>query len=158
MHSEHRFSDLTESLKNGFLVDDIVLALARAERGAALDERDRKLLGRAVSILESAEAGYKWPDNPELTSETRAAATFFGLAVSALPPSVHASGAFLESISDLKATAAHLSSGESNPGREKIQMLRSFFRNAAQSELDRTEQLLAGEGSADALKWTVTGE
>ncbi len=157
MHSEHRFSDLTESLKNGFLVDDIVLALARAERGAALDERDRKLLGRAVSILESAEAGYKWLDNPELTSETRDAATFFGRAVSALP-SVHASGVFLESISDLKATAAHLSSGESNPGREKIQTLRTFFRNAAQSELDRTEQLLAGEGSADALKWIVTGE
>jgi hypothetical protein len=157
MHSEHRFSDLTESLKNGFLVDNIVLALARAEKGAALDERDRKLLGSAVSILESAEVGYKWPDNPELTDETRSAATFFGLAVSALPPGVQA-GAFLESISDLKATAAHLSSGESNPGREKIQMLRSFFRNAAQSELDRTEQLLAGEGSADALKWTVTGE
>ncbi len=157
MHSEHRFSDLTESLKNGFLVDDIVLALARAERGTALDERDRKLLGRAVSILESAEAGYKWHDNPKLTSETRAAATFFGLAVSALPR-VHASGAFLESISDLKTTASHLSSGEANPGREKIQMLRTFFRNAAQSELDRTEQLLAGEGSADALKWIVTGE
>ncbi len=158
MHSEHRFSDLTESLKNGFLVDDIVLALARAERGAALDEKDRRLLGRAVSILESAEAGYRWPDNPELTSETRSAATFFGLAVNALPQSVHASGAFLESISELKATAARLSSGESNPGREKIQMLRSFFRNAAQSELGRTEQLLAGEGSADALKWIVTGE
>jgi hypothetical protein len=58
MHSEHRFSDLTESLKNGFLVDGIVLALARAEKGESLGEKERKLLEKAVSIRESAEAGY----------------------------------------------------------------------------------------------------
>jgi RNA polymerase-interacting CarD/CdnL/TRCF family regulator len=57
MHSEHRFSDLTESLKNGFLVDDIVLALARAEKGQPLGEKERKLLKDAVSLLKSAEAG-----------------------------------------------------------------------------------------------------
>jgi len=157
MHSEHRFSDLTESLKHGFLVDDIVLALARAEKGQQLDEKDRKLLGRAVFILESAEAGYHWPDNPKLTGETKSCATFFGMAVNALP-TVYASEVFLESISDLKATAAQLSSGECGPEREKIQRLRTFFRNVAQSELDRTEQLLAGEGSGDALKWIVTDE
>ena len=73
-------------------------------------------------------------------------------------PSVYASKVFLEKVSDLKATAAQLSSGESTPAREKIHLLRTFFYNTAQSELDRTEQLLAGEGSADVLKWTVTNE
>jgi len=157
MYSEHRFSDLTESLRSGFLIDNIVLALARAEKGEALNEKDRKLLKDAVSLLESAEAGFHWLDNPQVTSKTRSSATFFGRAVSALP-SVSESRAFLESISDLKATADQLSTGTSIPNREKIQLLRSFFRNAAQSELDRTEQLLAGQGSADVLKWTVTDE
>lgn len=157
MHSEHRFSDLTESLKNGFLVDDIVLALARAEKGELLGDRERRLLGKAVSILELAEAGYRWLDKPELTTQTKSVATFFGRAVNALP-SVYASEVFLERVSDLKTTAAQLSSGESTPAREKIHLLRTFFYNTAQSELDRTEQLLAGEGSADVLKWTVTNE
>lgn len=157
MHSEHRFSDLTDSLKNGFFLDDIVLTLARAERGQPLGEKERGLLEKAVSILESAETGYHWLDNPELTSEAGSAATFFARAVNALP-SVHASEAFLESISDLKATATLLSSGESIPAPEKIRVLREFFYNTAQSELDRTEQLLTGEGSADVLKWTATKE
>jgi hypothetical protein len=157
MHSEHRFSDLTDSLKSGFLLDDIVLALARAGKGERLGEKERKLLGQAVSILESAEAGYHWLDKPELTSETKSSATFFARAVNALP-SVYANDVFLESISDLKATAAQLSSGESTPATEKINLLQTFFYNTAQSELDRTEGLLAGGGSADVLKWTVTDE
>ncbi len=157
MLSEHRFSDLTESLKNGFLVDGIVLALARAEKGESLGEKERKLLEKAVSILAGAEAGYHWLDKPELTTETKSSATFFGRAVNALPSGIP-SKVFLERVSDLKATAAQLSSGESMPAREKIHLLRTFFYNTAQSELDRTEQLLAGEGSADLLKWTVTDE
>jgi hypothetical protein len=157
MPSEHRFSDLTDSLKSGFLLDDIVLALARAGKGERLNEKDRTLLGQAVSILESAEVGYHWLDKPELTSETKSAATLFARAVNALP-SVYANEAFLESISDLKATAAQLSSGERMPTTEKINLLQIFFYNTAQSELDRTEGLLADEGSADVLRWTVTDE
>ncbi len=157
MHSDHRFSDLTESLKNGFLLDDIVLALARADKGEPLSDRDRDMLGRAVSILESAEAGFHWLDKPELTSETNSSATFFARAVDALP-SVHANESFLEKISELKATATNLSAGSGMPARGKIQLLQNFFYNTAQSELDRTEELLSGEGGADILKWTATDE
>jgi hypothetical protein len=158
MHYEHRFSDLTESLKNGFLVDNIVLALARAEKGEPLGEKEQKLLREAVSLLKSAEAGYRWLENPQVTGETKSSAAFFARAVNALPAVYASEDVFLESISDLKATAEQLSSGELTPAREKIHLLRTFFYNAAQSELDRTEQLLAGEGSADVLEWTVTDE
>ncbi len=157
MHSEHRFLDLAESFKNGFLLDDIVLALARAEKGQVLAESERKLLAVAVSMLESAEVGFRWVDKPELTTETRSAATFFARAVNALP-TVHATDAFLKNISDLKTTAAELSLGSSAPAPERIRLLRTFFYNTSQSELDRTEQLLEGEGDADVLKWTATKE
>jgi hypothetical protein len=157
MHSEHRFSDLTESLKNGFLVDEIVLALARAEKGEPVSEKERKLLREAVSLLKSAEVGYRWLENPQVTSETKSSATFFARAVNALP-TAHAPEDFLESISDLKDTAEQLSSGVSTPATEKIHSLRTFFYKTAQSELDRTEQLLAGEGSANVLEWPVTEE
>ena len=156
MRSEDRFSDLADSLKNGFLLDDIVLALARAEKGEPLSEKERDLLGKAVSILQSTEKGYHWLDKPELTSEAKSSAMFFARAVSALP-AVHASEAFLENISDLKATAAQLSQGASPPAAEKIQMLRTFFYNTSRSELSRTDQL-AREDEMDVLKWTVTGE
>lgn len=156
MYSEHRFSHLVDSLKNGFLLDDIVLAIARAENGEPLGEKERRLLGEAASILQLAEEGYHWLDRPELTSETKSSATFFARAVSALP-TVHAKETFLENISDLKATAAQLSRGEPPAERERIHLLRTFFYNTAQSELDRTDQL-AGEGAAGVLRWTVTDE
>jgi len=157
MHSEHRFSDLTESLKSGFLLDDIVLALARAGKGETLDNSDRLLLEKAVSLLQSAEAGYHWLDKPELTSETNSSATFFARAVNAMP-SVYANEAFLEKVSELKAIAEELSSGRSVPAPDKIHQLQTFFYNTSQSELERTEGLLSGEGGADILKWTVMDE
>ena len=155
MYSEHRFSDLADSLRNGFLLDEIVLALARAEKGEPLGEKERDLLQKAVSMLQSAEVGYHWLDKPELTSETSSSATLFARAVSALPK-VHAPDAFLENITDLKATAAELSKGGSPPV-QKVQLLRTFFYNTSQSELDRTDQLV-GEGSVDILRWTAIDE
>ena len=146
---------MADSLRNGFLLDDIVLALARAEKGESLGEKERGVIEKAVSMLQSAEEGYHWLDKPELTSETSSSATLFARAVSALP-AVHAPDAFLENISDLKATAAQLSKGGSPPASEKIQLLRTFFYNTSRSELDRTDQLI-GEG-ADILKWTVIDE
>jgi hypothetical protein len=154
MHSEHRFSDLTESLKSGFLLDNIVLALARAEKGESLGENDRRLLEKAVSLLKYAEIGYYWLDKPELTSETNSSATFFARAVNAMP-SVYANDAFLEKVSELKAVAEDLSTGRSMPAPEKIHLLQTFFYNTAQSELERTEGLLSGEGDADIIKWTA---
>lgn len=157
MHPEHRFSDLAESLRNGFLVDDIVLALARAEKGEILAERDRAILKNAVTLLEKAEQGYRWLEDPKLTTDTKSSASFFGRAVSAMPK-VYTAEAFLESITDLKETAFQLSSGNSRPTGDKIHLLRTFFFNTAQSELDRTEQLLTGESGGDVLKWTVTSK
>lgn len=157
MHPEHRFSDLVESLKNGFLVDDIVLALARAEKGQALGEKDRVILKNAVTLLEKAEAGYRWLDDPKITTETKASANFFGRAVSAMPKD-YPPEVFLQSIHELKGIASQLSSSEVRPPVEKIHLLRTFFFNTAQSELDRTEQILTGESGGDVLKWTATSK
>ncbi len=156
MYPEHRFSDLADSLRNGFLLDDIVLALARAEKGESLGEEERGVLEKAVSMLQSAETGYHWLDKPELTSETSSCAMLFARAVSALP-AIHETDAFLENISDLQATASQLSKGGSPPPTEKIQLLRAFFHNTSRSELDRTDQLV-GEGSVDVRRWTVIEE
>jgi hypothetical protein len=155
MHPEYRFSDLAESLKNGFLVDEIVLALARAEKGEALGERERSLLAQAATLLEKAEAGYHWLDDPKLTTETRSTASFFGQAVGAMPK-VYTPEVFLRSLHEMKETASELSSGSARPAADKLRLLRTFFFNAAQSELDRTEQLLAGDSGGGALKWTAT--
>lgn len=151
MHPRHRFSELSDSLKNGFLADDIVLALARAEKEGKLTDVDRAALKKATAILEEAIKSYKWFDDPKLSGESRSSASFFGRAVSALP-GVYTSKVFLQRISELKSTADELVKG-SMPDQEKIEGLRTFFFNTAQSELDRTDQLLAGEDTADALEW-----
>jgi hypothetical protein len=153
---EHRFSLLADSLKNGFILDNIVLALARAENGEPLSESDRRLLGEAASFLQSAEQGYRWLDRPELTSDTKSCATFFARAVSAMP-TVHAPEAFLENISELKTTATQLSRGEHPTTRDRIIELKTFFYNTSQLELDRADQL-GGRGVPDVVTWTVFDE
>ncbi len=157
MHPEYRFSEVAESLKNGFLADEIVLVVARTEKGHALEERDRAVLGRAAQILDAAMKGHGWVDNPRLSSETRALASLFGTAVSALPR-VYTSEAFLEQIARLRDTALQMSKGEVPEEKERIRLLRTFFFNAAQSELDRTEQLLRGEGGSEFLEWIAFSE
>ncbi|HLJ25968.1 MAG TPA: hypothetical protein VKY85_04605 [Candidatus Angelobacter sp.] len=151
MHPRRRFAELSDSLKNGFLADEIVLALARAENGEELSEHDRAALEKATAMLEAAIKGYKWLDDPKLSTETRASADFFGRAVGALPR-VYTSSGFFQQVSDLTQTVNELSNG-GTPSKDKIRGLRTFFFNAAQSELDRTDQLLTGEDSTDALEW-----
>jgi hypothetical protein len=154
MHSRYRFAELSDSLKSGFLADEIVLALARAQKGEVLGEKDKNALCTAVSMLDSATQGHGWADNPRLSSETRASANFFGRAVSAMP-TVYTSQAFLEQLKQFRETAFQLTKGET-PEASQVHALRTFFFNAAQSELDRTEQLLRGEDSSDALEWMAT--
>jgi len=157
MYQEHHFSDLADSLRNGFLLDGIVLALARAENGEQLGEGERRLLEKAASMLQSAESGYHWLDNPQLTSETNSSAALFARAVNALP-TVGEPQAFLDNISDLKATATQLSVGGGlAPPVEKIQLLRKFFYNTSRSELDRTDQLIGG-GSSEIFGWPAIDE
>ena len=151
MHPRHKFSELSDSLKNGFLADEIVLVLARAEKKENLTDTDRAALEKATGILEETIKEYKWFDDPKLSGESGSAASFFGRAVNALPQ-VYTSQAFLQHISELRKTADELASG-GMPSKDQIESLRSFFFNTAQSELDRTDQLLAGEDTADALEW-----
>lgn len=88
---DYRFAELSESLKNGFLSDEVVLAVARAQRGSPVSEVDRAVLRRAAAVLDAAIQGHDWLDNPTLTTSTKHAATDFGRAVRA-PPSAHIAG------------------------------------------------------------------
>jgi hypothetical protein len=154
VHARYRFAELSDSLKTGFLADEVVLVLARAQKGEPLADSDKNALRTAVSMLDSAIQGHGWLENPKLSSETRAFASFFGRAVNALP-TVYTSQAFLEQLRRFRETAEQLSKG-AHPNVQELNDLRTFFFNAAQSELDRTEQLLRGEDNSDAFEWMAT--
>lgn len=156
MHPDYRFAGLSESLKNGFLSDEVVLAVARAQRGFPVSDADKAVFKRAVAVLDAAIQGYDWFDDLRLTTSTKHAATDFGRAVRALPR-VHTSQAFVETIKELRQTAEALAHGK--PIEEnRMTELRAFFFNSSRSELDRTEELLSGGHGTDVLGWTASDE
>jgi len=154
MHSEYWFSDLTGSLKNGFFADGVILALSRILKNGAATSDDREILQKAASMLDMAICGHDWLDKPEVSSRAATCASFFGQAVKALPL-VSTSAQFLEHLTALRETAKELSERESLPERERIAALRAFFFSAAQSELEKTEQLLDRESDVMALRWVA---
>ncbi len=156
MYPDYRFAELSDSLKNGFLSDAVVLTVARAERGMPLLEADRNVLRKAVEVLDAAIQGYGWFDNPTLTTSTKHAATDFGRAVRALPR-VHSSEAFVEAIKELRQSAATLAEGKSID-ENRLKELRAFFFQSGRSELDRTEELLSGGRGTDVLGWKASEE
>lgn len=153
---DYRFAELSESLKNGFLSDEVVLAVARAQRGSPVSEVDRAVLRRAAAVLDAAIQGHDWLDNPTLTTSRKHAATDFGRAVRALPR-VHTSQDFVQTMRGLREAAVALAEGNLIE-EDRIKELRSFFFNSGRSELDRTEELLSGGDGTDVVGWTTSDE
>ena len=157
MHSGYRFSELGDSMGIGFLADEIVLALAKAERGDQLSPFERDSLKKGAADLDAALEGNKWPDNPTLCESTARFSASYSRAVMALPQA-QTPDEFLRQINDLKTIAYALANGQ-NVKPEEIRTLRSFFFNSSQSELAKTEELLRGKSSSDLLlKWKVSSE
>lgn len=157
MHSGYRFSELGDSMGIGFLADQIVLALAKAEQGNQLSVLERDSIKKGAAALDAALEGHKWLDNPTLCESTAKFSASYGRAITALPE-VHTPEEFLRQISDLKKIADALSNGE-NVKLDQIRTLRAFFFNSSQSELARTEELLRGTSTSDPiLKWKVSTE
>ena len=152
MHAEHQFADLTESLRKGFLADQIVLALARVGKEKQVSEDDRAIFSKAVEILKLVEEGHGWLDTLRFGRQTRLGTNYFGQAVEALPEA-KTSDTFVKNIESLKKTAQDLASGRTLPATVEIGELRLFFFNAAQIESDRTDELLSGEHDSKLHSW-----
>jgi len=157
MHAGFRFSELSDSLKNGFLADQVVLALARAEKGQSLSELERNNLKKAADLLEYAKEGHRWLDHPKLNDSTSTFAASFGQAMDALPD-ITSSEDFLQHVSTLHSAAVQLAEGKI-PEKEQIRALRTFFFNAGRTQLSKTTDLLKGESKAPStLRWKATRE
>ncbi len=157
MHTESRFSEVTDSLRNGFLADSVILAIAKVNRSGVVSDPEREVFNEAVSVLDSAMKGHQWLEDPQITATARSYANFFAQAMKALPE-VQTSESFIENLGALKETALQLAQGEGVPPADRLQQLRIFFFNTAEAALERTEKLLEGENAAEALKWTVSTE
>jgi hypothetical protein len=57
MSSEQWLGELTQSLKNGFLADSLVLEVARVTRDSRISEEQKALFEKAREILSNAKKG-----------------------------------------------------------------------------------------------------
>ena len=157
MHTESRFSEVTDSFRNGFLADRVILAIAKVGRSGEVEGDDKLTFAEAAAMIESAIQGHNWIDNPQVTPKTPTYAMFFAQAVSALPEA-QTSDVFVQNLGTLRETASQLAEGMHIPEEARLIKLRTFFFNASQAELERTEKLLEGENAAETFKWIVSGE
>lgn len=153
MSSEQWLGELTQSLKNGFLADSLVLEVARVTRDNRISEEQKVLFQKAREILLNAKKGYGWLEDPQLSENSSIFADSFGQAVEALRIPV-TSESFTQFLDSLLRTATTLSHGRIPP-QEQLTQMRSFFFNAGRFQLDRTEQLLEGEKERTTDKWSV---
>ena len=149
MYSEYWFSDLAGSLRGGFFADDVILTLAKLQKDGKTSPSGRAVLKKAADLLDMALKGHEWLNDPRFSEQSGTCASFFGQAVRALP-TVSTSEAFVRNLDDLKRTALEIADG-GLPGPDEVDALRTFFFNASQMELERTEQLLEREAEADFL-------
>ena len=101
MHTESRFSEVTDSLRNGFLADSVILAIAKVNRSGVVSSPEREVFDEAVPVLDSAMKGHQWLEDPQITATARSYANFFAQAMSALPE-VQTSESLIENLGSLK--------------------------------------------------------
>lgn len=139
MKSGEWFGTISKSLHDGFFADNVVLALARANRDNAVTVKDREVFGRAERFLEEALVGYQWIDEPIFTGDSAKHASLFGQVVRALKIPYPADD-IVEYLGGLKMTAHDLASGVI-PDAEKVKELRSFFARHSRAEMEYSDQL-----------------
>jgi hypothetical protein len=152
MRTEHQFADLTESLRKGLLADEILLALARAEKQQRVTDNDRAVFAKAVEILNLIEEGHGWLDTLKLSRQTRLGANYFSQAVEALPQ-ISSSESFVKNLEHLKHIAQQLAADSNLPAEADMKELRAFFFKSSQIESDRTDNLLSGEHDSKSHSW-----
>lgn len=153
MHSEFWFSDLTKSLKHGFFADRVVLELARVSKDLQVTEEQTQVFAKAADMLELAQKGHSWLDDPKISEKSSSYVTSYSQAVDAMSITV-TSGSFMAAIQNLLQIAKDLAAKQM-PNENEILALRTFFFNASRSELERTEELFGGDKDAgrSSLLW-----
>lgn len=147
------FAELSSSLASLCFADNVVIALARAQKTGRLREEDRELFKAAADFFSDVIAGYKWSDNPAITKNSVQSAAAFTSAINAVRIlSEHRnSKAFLAYIERLHGAAQHLAKEITAPGDETRELL-GFFEAYAQSELERTDDV--ANRSREPILWT----
>jgi hypothetical protein len=157
MNSEYWFGELSQSLKNGFFADSVVLQLARISSAKSVTDEQKQLFRKVSEVLQLAVEGSRWLDDPKMSEKASTSANVFGQAVDAMSVSMTLTPeVFAKQIEKLRLTADELASGKvlSN---EKLKDLRTFFFNTGRTELEKTEYLMSGEKEVDRLRWLVAG-
>lgn len=155
MNSEYWFGELSQSLKNGFFADSVVLELARIPKSKAVTNEQKELFSKVSDVLQLAVEGSRWLDDPKMSERASTCANVFGQAVEAMAVSM-TPAVFERQIQKLKLTANELASGKI-PSDEKLKDMRTFFFNTGRTELEKTEYLMSDEKEFDRLRWLVAG-
>lgn len=141
MHEPDRTLGLmTEAMREGNILDKVILSLAKISGGIALVEQDRRGLQEAIEYLENVKRGCNWLQNPSVSTESQASAFSFDTAASSWSREVSTPEKFLEDIDSIINTVKKVS--EAKPFNEKsLKKARLFFDRAFRHSIERFSKL-----------------
>ena len=148
MTSGVKLEELSKGLSAGFFTDQVVMALARAQRIGCLQEKDRSLIGKAVSLLHQVLEGANLLDEliggKGFRANSGESAQSFNRAVQAvhaITPSARSSREFAQYINKLIGIA-HSLLEKDTAEHDAIQLLRNFFSNYGMIISNETQRAL----------------
>ena len=141
MHEPDRTLGLmTEAMREGNILDKVILSLAKFSLGIALVEQDRQGLQEVIAYLESAKRGCNWFNNPEVSTDSQASAFSFDTAASSWSREVSTRERFLQDIDSIIDTVKRVS--EAKPyNDESLKRARLFFDRAFRHCIERFSKL-----------------
>ena len=133
------FGDIARALRETEWIDDVVLALSKAEHGVDLSAKDAAVLGRAVEFLEDVKSGSQWlqEETPVIDPDSRRTISSFVMAADSFGAS-RSKERFFEDLDTLLETARTVPSSRIEDPK-RLTNLRKFFSNVLGTSLQNID-------------------
>lgn len=136
----------------GTTFEGIVVALAKAQAGASLGERDISNIKNALRFLQQAKEGFTWIDSPSVTAKSRVCASDFATAVQSWVPKDGPRN-FPQEIESMIGTTQDLLNGTQLQNSNSVSLVREFFNRVFRSYIGQLDEFFSRPTLPRNLGW-----
>ncbi len=137
---------------DGAAFEGIVVALAKAQAGASLGERDISNMEKALLFLQQAKEGFAWIESPSVTAQSRVCASNFATAAQSWVPKGEPSN-FPQEIESMIGTTKELLKGKQFEDPKSVSRVREFFNRVFRSSIGQLDEFFSRPTLPRNLGW-----
>lgn len=138
----------------GAAFEGIVVALAKAQAGASLGEKDISNMNKALRFLQQAKEGFTWihSSSVTVTAQSRVCASHFATAAQSWVPKDGPSN-FTQEIESMIGTTQELLNGTQLQNSNSVSLVREFFNRVFRSYIGQLDEFFSRPTLPRNLGW-----